>query len=252
MSYRILIPSYTKESQKNTLRYELCEIIYEHYKATTFFVSAVLKDKIDTLEKVKKFFKTHPEILQYKDNEKYWYPYENVDGTRNLNLYVNFYPNTSEEITYFCKEEEENHKDYDYLFDPLKLHFFLMRTDVKQMNNDSENAKKIISINNELFSILLENVGDVKSYNGLKTLQHINKAFEETKEKIEEIKNNSKYDKILKNELSRSYIDMNKSSHIFNDVQKMCYEYKLKKELPHKIGRDLSHKIEKDKMKIKI
>lgn len=175
---KILTPSYLNRNHVDSLRFQLCEIIYEDYKCATFFLDQQLMQKQEALNHVNEFLKKHPEILEYKNDSQYWYPYQNVDGTQNLSLYREFYPNTDGEITYFCKEGENSFATFEYMYDPVKLHFFLMCNDIREMDCHSDTAKEIIQINNELFKILFENVGDTISYNGKNTLEHIEESIQ--------------------------------------------------------------------------
>lgn len=45
MSLRVLVPSYSQKNHSDTLRFELCEIIYENYKGATFFLDDLLNEK---------------------------------------------------------------------------------------------------------------------------------------------------------------------------------------------------------------
>lgn len=173
MELQILAPSYLEKNHQDTLRYELCEIIYSIYKYTTFRLDKQLNDKKHVLKELYVFLKQHPEIEQHKNDSGYWYPYENVDGSKNLKLHTNFYPNTSGEITFFSKEDNYDMKNYDYLVDPVKLQFFLMCNDVSSMDTSSTTAQQIIHINNQLFQMLHEVIGDTISYNNKNTLQHV-------------------------------------------------------------------------------
>jgi hypothetical protein len=231
MGIKYLTPSYLDKNHRNTLRYELCEIVYSDYKGKTFFLDHQLRQKKIVLEKVYDFLNKHPEISEYKEDSKYWYPYENVDGSKKLSLYTEFYPNTEDEITYFCKKGEKEFDHSDYLLDPVKMHFMLMCDDIRTMDCDSDLAKEIIKINNEIFKVLFDTVGDTISYNGFNTLEHIEKYIKDTKLEAEKAKNDSTYSEELKDLISRDFNRFNQSLYALDDVIIICNENKLQKEL---------------------
>lgn len=230
---KILTPSYLDKNHIDTLRFELCEIIYENYKTRTFFLDQQLIQKQEVLSKVYAFFKNHPEISEHKGDSQYWYPYQNVDGTQNLSLYREFYPNNDGEITYFCKEGEDVFTISDYMYDPVKLHFFLMCNDIREMDCHSDTAKEIIQINNELFHILFENIGDTISYHGKNTLEHIQEYIQHSLDAVENIQNDPdpSYTQDYKNILLRSYRSFNDFSYILNEIITVCKKDKLQNEL---------------------
>lgn len=233
---KILTPSYLNKNYTDSLRYELCDMLYNDYKGTTFFLNQQLVQKKAVLSNIYEFFKEHPEISEYKGSSKYWYPYENVDGTQNFSLFGDFYPNTNGGITYFCKENEQNFIISDYMHDPVKLHFFLMCNDIKKMDCHSDIAKEIIQINNELFKLLFEKVGDVISYNGKNTLEHIQEYIQNHLDEEEKIKNDSlsSYSQDYKNLLLRSCRSFNDFSYLLNEAIIICQENKLQYELSTK------------------
>ena len=230
MTYRTLIPSYSESNHIDTLRYDLCEIIYNDYKGPTFFLNDMLKQKKDVLKKIKSFVKKYPEIVENKGNSEYWYPYPNVDGNQDLKFHSSFYPDTNDEITYFCKGENEISKS-DYLFDPVKLHFFLMCQDIKKMNCESDTAKEIVKINNALFMVLLQTVGDTVSYNGLTTLEHIHKYIQDGKEAKIACEKNPDYGVDLKQMIVRDYDSFNDYIFLIDEPIAFCRDYVLRNEL---------------------
>jgi hypothetical protein len=238
MTFRTLIPSYLESNHIDSLRHELCDIIYNDYKGTTFSLSGMLEEKTEVLNKVYKFIKEHPELSQYKEDSKYWYPYKNVDGSGNLSIYKEYYPNTDGEITYFLKKEERKSdmknlfKGYDYLFDPVKIQFILMCIDIPKMDCEDKLAKEIIKINNELFKVLFDTVGDTINYDNKNTLEHMQRYFKSYFDEQEEIKNDPKYKDEFKEYLlnkSRMFTD---NIELLDQAFIVANENKLQKELP--------------------
>jgi hypothetical protein len=232
MTSRTLIPSYSENNHINDLRYQLCDIIYDDYKGATFTLVEMLQEKSTVLNKVYSFLKAHPEISQHKEDSKFWYPYENVDGSKNLSLHNYFYPNTDDEITYFAKKGEKALEHYDYLFDPVKLQFVLMCTDIKKMDCTSENAKEIIKINNELFKVLFDTVGDTINYSNQNTFEHMNRYTQSYFEEENRIKNDSTYDDEYKDYLLRNSRNFTDNIELLNQAFIVANENKLQKELP--------------------
>jgi hypothetical protein len=231
---RVLIPSYLENNHIDDLRYQLCDIIYNDYKGATFFLNRMLEQKLNVLNKVYQFIKDNPGISQYKEDSKFWHPYENVDGTKNLSLYNDYYPNTDDEITHFCKESEsrDSYKYNDYLLDPVKIQFVLMCDDISKMDCDSEIAKEIIKINNELFKVLFDIVGDTINYNNQNTLEHMQRYIQSYFEQQNEIKNNPNYDDDFKEYLLRSSLRVTDNIELLNQAFIVANENKLQKELP--------------------
>jgi len=233
MGYRVLVPSYLKNNHTDSLRHELCEIIYNDYKGRTFTLDRMLEEKKEVLKKVYDFFKDHAEIAQYKEDSKYWYPYENVNGSKNLRIYNQFYPNTEDEITYFCKEGEDSFKNSDYLFDPVKIQFLLMCQDIRTMDCNSKTAKEIIKINNELFKVLFEKIGETINYSGKNTLESINEYIKKCVDLENEARNNTEHTQEYRDMLVRDYRRFNESAYLLEKAIIVCNADQLEKELPH-------------------
>lgn len=237
MTFRELIPSYLKSNHIGDLRHELCDIIYNDYKGTTFFLNVMLQEKTEVLNKVYKFIKENSEISDYKEDSKYWYPYENVEGSKNLSIYSDFYPNTDDEITFFGKSGDKiNGKKnlfdgYDYMLDPVKLQFILMCDDIVKMDCTSDTAKEIIKINNELLKVLFDTVGDTINYANKNTLEHMQKYTQSYLDEQEKIKNDPTYKDDYKDYLlnkSRKFTD---NIELLNPAFIVANENKLQKEL---------------------
>lgn len=248
MTFRELIPSYLENNHIGNLRHQLCEIIYDDYKGTTFFLDKMLQQKINCLNEVYNFIKENPELLQYKNNSQYWYPYEDVDGSKNLSIYRDFYPNKEDEITYFYKKDELN-KDkntlfygYDYLFDPAKLHFILMCKDISQMDCNSPNAKEILKVNNELFKVLFDIVGDTISYSNDNTIEHMQKYIQSYFDEQERIENDFSYDNDFKTMLLRDSRKFTDNVALLNQAFIVCNHDKLEKELPVNVESKITKK----------
>jgi hypothetical protein len=192
----------------------------------------MLEEKTEALNKVYKFIKDNPEISNYKEDSKYWYPYENVDGSGNLSLHRDFYPNTDDEITYFCKKNEKSYEHYDYLFDPVKLQFVLMCVDIGKMDCRSEMAQEIIKINNELFKVLFDTVGDTINYANQNTLEHMTRYTQSHLEEQDRIKNDTSYDNDYKNYLLDKSRMVTDNFNFLSEAFIIVNESKLRNELP--------------------
>lgn len=231
---KTLEESYSQEQFFDTLRYELCEIIYHDYKGRTFTAEQMLYEKKEVLNKIKDFIKKHPELSDYKDDNNYWYPYPNVANHELKNFYSDFYFDDKDGITYFRKEKKEwdNLKNrelfdgYDYLFDPVKIQFFIIAQDINSLDLEGINAKKIMAINFELFHILLNTIGDIPSYQGLNTLEHMELYIQKIIDYPKEIEAGD-YTTDLKNMILHSANKSIKLLPAFNDVLAICRHYKL-------------------------
>jgi hypothetical protein len=231
---RTLIPSYLEHNHIDSLRFQLCEIIYSDYKGATFFLSQMVKEKEDVFKNVTQFIASNPELLNYKDNSSYWYPYSDVDGTKDLQLNSSFYPNVDDEITYFCKEDEDKFDHEDYLFDPVKLMFFLMCRDITKMDCSSEEAQKILQLNNQIFKALIEVVGDPVSYNNRTNHEHMEYYFKARKESHEKSMNDNYYNDDVKEMMKREYDSLNNFVYLLEEAFIVTNQYELSQKITSK------------------
>lgn len=209
---RVLIPSYLNKDYRQSLRYELCEILYSDYKSRTFFLDRMLEQKKTVLEKLTNFVETNPELKNHKNSTSYWYPFPGVSNTDNLRLYNDFYPNDNGEITYFCKEGENSWEYSDYLSDPVKIQLTLMCNDLNTMMVDNKTAKEIVEINDQIFNITLSVVGDTLNYAGQNNSEYIKNYMSKNKENEDGIKSNVQYDADFKDMLLRSIHRFNENT----------------------------------------
>lgn len=230
---RTLIPSYLETNYIDSLRFQLCEIIFDDYKGTTFFLDQMLNEKEKTLEKTKNFLITHPELFNEKDNSSYWYPYPNVDNSKGQFIYNQFYPNTEGEITYFCKKGEDSFDTQDYLVDPVKLIFLIMCRDIKKMDCESDTAKKILKINNELFQIVIEAVGDTIDYNNRSNLEQMSNFLKEKKEHLKETLSDPLFED-MKEKIEKEYNEFNVSIPLLEEMFIVANQYALSKAIAPK------------------
>jgi hypothetical protein len=224
--------TYLENNHIDSLRHQLCDIIYNDVKGAIFSIDTMLHKKLNTLNKVYSFLKNHPEILQYKDDSKYWYPYENVNGDAHLQLYSEYYPNTSLNVTYFSKTADKKHSICEYLFDPVKLQFFIICENIRVMDCDSDTAKEIMKINNELFKVLLDTVGETISYNKLNTLEVMEKYIDNSINEENDIKTGNKYSESIKDLILDDYSRFNEKIPLLNETIVIYKLDNLQKELP--------------------
>ena len=185
MKIKTLNSIYLKNNHIKSLRHELCEIIYKDYKGTTFFLYQMIIQKERVIEDLKNFIKKHPEIYNFKENSSYYYPYENVNKDIEPYLYFDFYIDNKDNAVHFGKGNEIS--VYDYLLDPLKIQFSIMAKDISQMDINSDNAKKIVQLNYDIFKILLDVVGDTIDYQSINTFTYIEKYIESNEKVINDV-----------------------------------------------------------------
>lgn len=243
MENEILEVTYLSSNHIDSLRYQLCDILYNDYKGTTFFLNQQLAQKKQTLKELHSFVKQHPEIYDYKNNSQYYYPYENVTAESNTSFFTDFYFTNNNAITYFGKEGSTHYEVQDYLIDPLKLQFYLMCQDISKMDCDSDTAKKIIAVNNQIFSTVLDIVGDTVSYQNIHTLGHIEKYIATNIQGQKDAENDTKHAQDYKDYMIRQYRRFNDHSHLIKDAISILEEYKLQNTLPQKTTNKVGNKI---------
>lgn len=118
-----------------------------------------------------------------------------------------------------------------------------MCNDIKKMDCESDKAKEIIAINNQLFYLMFETVGDTISYNGLNTLQHVHKYIENSLKGQEEAQNNPEHSSEWRDMLVRDYASFNNFSYLLNEAIIICNEQKLQEQLPIKSLNTIKKKI---------
>lgn len=240
---RTLIPSYSDKDERNSDRFKLCEIVYEDYKGTTFHLTQMLEEKKQVLKKLKTYIKSHPELASHYENSAYWYPFKNVDGTRSLNPYSEYYPNTQKEITYFCQEGKDNLNHSDYLFDPVKLQVLIMCKDLRDMDLNSDVAQEIIKINNNIFKLLFDTIGDTINYSGENTFEQINNIIQASLQEQEKIEASTEYTQELKEMILKRTYRFNENIHYIQEAMIICQYDKLNNAIPTKSQSGMKNKI---------
>lgn len=232
MTMKTLTTTYLEKNHINTLRHDICEIVYKDYKGATFFLSHMVEEKKIVLTLLLDYIKKNPDIYQYKNDSSYWYPYENVEpGSSNM-FYNDYYIDTKDNAVHFVKESPLNNTTtYDYLLDPVKIQFLLMSRDISKMDCQSPNAKEIISLNQEIFETLYDVVGDPLNYEGKNNLNYFEEYILNNQERRKEIKDDKNMEIQFKRH-SLSHLDsfLDNLIHISGALT-LCRKDKLEKKL---------------------
>ena len=93
-----------------------------------------------------------------------------------------------------------------------------MCEDIRKMDCNDELAKEIIKINNQLFQIVIEVVGETINYSGYNNLEHMNSFLEKREKSVQEGMNDARFSQEMKEVIKREYDRFNDAISFLDDA----------------------------------